>query len=176
MANNTVNFTVNGTMVTPRDEDMDLPLVDYLHEELQLTGTKFCCGIGVCRACTVLTKRAIEGDDGPSEVMLSCSTPLSQLNGLDITTVEGVASKESLHPLQQAMLEHFSFQCGYCTPGFLMASMKVWRQLEIKAETPEAIDIMVEQAIGPHICRCTGYIRYHQAIMKTLLDQKGFVL
>lgn len=168
-----ITFSLNGNSVTASEDLADLPLVDFLQQDMGLTGTKFCCGIGVCRACTVAVQK---GPDTPLDVALACSTPLSQVQGLAIYTIEAVAEGSDLHPIQTAMLTNFSFQCGYCTPGFVMAAMALWARLEW-APIPKAdLDLAIEQAIGAHICRCSGYVRYYAAIREAILNQGGLVI
>lgn len=166
-----VNLTVNGKTYVHK-VPASLPLVDFLHEEVGLTGTKFSCGIGVCRACTVAACRVPQAHPVPT---LACSTPVSELNGQSITTVEGLAGPTGPSPLQQAFLEEFAFQCGYCTPGFLMATHMLMERLR-KEPIPEArLDAAIQDACGSHICRCTGYARYYAAIRKVILGTPGLI-
>ncbi|MDX1577012.1 MAG: 2Fe-2S iron-sulfur cluster-binding protein, partial [Gemmatimonadota bacterium] len=149
-----------------------LSLVDFLHDELDLTGTKFCCGIGVCRACTV----AVRSRPGaPSRPVLGCSTPAAALDGAEITTVEGLGSAERLSDLQRAFLDHFAFQCGYCTPGFLTAATILLERLREAPVERGELDAAIEDAVGAHICRCTGYVRYHRAIRSVVESTPGLV-
>ncbi|KKJ76775.1 hypothetical protein WH95_11655 [Kiloniella litopenaei] len=167
-----ISFSVNGKAVHASQDEADLPLIDFLQEDLNLTGTKFCCGIGVCRACTVSVRRQ---PGAPSEPMIACSTPLSSLSGVEVYTVESVAENGKLHPLQQEFLDHFSFQCGYCTPGFLMAAMTLWDRLTDNPIPKDALDKVIDDALKDHICRCTGYIRYYEAVKAAILKQPGMV-
>lgn len=162
----TISFTVNGTPQTVSDDQADMKLLDYLHETMNQTGTKFCCGMGVCRACTVSMTKAPNRTAVP---IVSCSTALALVDGTDITTIEGVSDGTELHPIQTAFLENFSFQCGYCTPGFVMASKIFLDWLQTAPVTEDQLDAAIEDAIGDHICRCTGYVRYHEALKKTAL-------
>lgn len=164
--NTAVQFYVNGKVATAQADDADMALVDYLHERKNLTGTKFCCGIGVCRACTVGVRNQ---QDAPLEKTLSCSTPLSAINGMHVYTVESLADQHQLAPLQEAFLKHFSFQCGYCTSGFLMAATALLEHLAITQIEEAELDTLIEQWIGGNICRCTGYIRYIDAIREVAL-------
>lgn len=168
-----ISFSVNGKTVSVPAAEGELPLVEYLQEDLRLTGTKFCCGIGVCRACTVSVRRQ---PGAPPEPMIACSTPLSQLQGVDVSTVEGVARNGELHPLQKAFLEHFAFQCGYCTPGFLMAALILWERLRISPVPLNDLDGAIDDALGDHICRCSGYVRYYEAVRGAILSQPGLVV
>lgn len=153
-----IEFTVNGHLQqVPQARGADT-LLDYLHDDMNLTGTKLCCGIGVCRACTVSVTK------GPAtSAMISCSTPLSVLDGTEVETVEGV-SQDGITPIQQAFLENFSFQCGYCAPGFVMAATVFLEGLGDRPIPEHQLDAAITDALGEHICRCTGYVRYHQAV------------
>lgn len=164
--NTVVQFYVNGKVATAQADDADMALVDYLHERKNLTGTKFCCGIGVCRACTVGVRNQ---QYAPLEKTLSCSTPLSAINGMHVYTVESLADQHQLAPLQEAFLKHFSFQCGYCTSGFLMAATALLEHLAITRIQESELDAIIEQWVGGNICRCTGYIRYIDAIREVAL-------
>ena len=166
-----VQFHVNGKPVDAQ-VPTDLPLVDFLQEELRLSGTRLCCGIGVCKACTVAARRVPTSQAQP---MLACSTPVALLQGQSITTVEGTGSPEKPSAIQQAFLDHFAFQCGYCTPGFVMATEMLVERLRAQPIAREQIDAAIEDAVGQHICRCTGYARYHQAIHAVVLAEKGLV-
>ncbi|WP_420546819.1 (2Fe-2S)-binding protein [Curvivirga sp.] len=168
----TVSFYVNQQLVTVDEDLFEMPLMEYLQDEMGLTGTKFCCGIGVCRACTVSVQRQ---PNSPREVMLSCSTPLSQMQGVQVDTIESVGEPEKLHPLQQAFLDKFAFQCGYCTSGFLMAAYSLWDRLKRAPINKDDLDQVIENAVGEHICRCTGYIRYHEAIKSAIIEEGGMV-
>jgi aerobic-type carbon monoxide dehydrogenase small subunit (CoxS/CutS family) len=105
--------------------------------------------------------------------MLSCSIPLSSLNGTHIQTIEGVEQNGHLHPLQQAFLAHFSFQCGYCTSGFLMAAMTLWDKLVDNPIAKTSLDEVVHDTLKDHVCRCSGYIRYYDAVKTAILQQPG---
>lgn len=173
MSSNTVpvTITVNGK-VHRREVSDDLSLLDFLHEELSLTGTKLCCGIGVCRACTVAVHQLRDSRLNP---VLACSTPASLLNGQAITTVEGLGDPDRLSAVQKAFLDNFAFQCGYCAPGFLMAAHILLDELR-RAPIPRAhLDAAIAEACGEHICRCTGYRRYYEAIRRAALEEPGLV-
>ncbi|WP_415401508.1 (2Fe-2S)-binding protein [Tateyamaria sp. SN3-11] len=157
----TISFTVNGMrqeVDAARAEDR---LIDYLHDDLNLTGTKFCCGIGVCRACTVTVSKPPNPVATP---VISCSTVLATIDGSDISTIESVAQDGVLDPVQEAFLDNFSFQCGYCTPGFVMAARLLLDQLATAPVPDDQLDTAIHDAIGSHICRCTGYVRYYEAL------------
>jgi aerobic-type carbon monoxide dehydrogenase small subunit (CoxS/CutS family) len=138
-------------------------LIDFLHEDLNLTGTKFCCGIGVCRACTVSMTRPPSGAATP---IISCSTPLSMVDGARIVTIEGASALGALSPIQNEFLSEFAFQCGYCTPGFVIAATIFLDGLRVAGIPRDRLDQAIETAIGSHICRCSGYVRYYQAVRK----------
>ena len=117
-------------------------LADLLREDFLLTGTHLGCEHGVCGACTVLLD---------SEPARSCITLAVQASGSEVTTVEGLGAPNDLHPLQQAFSDAYSFQCGYCTPGFVMESLALLRDI------PKPTEREVREALGGNICRCTGY-------------------
>jgi aerobic-type carbon monoxide dehydrogenase small subunit (CoxS/CutS family) len=168
-----ISIRINGQMVQRTVSD-DLALVDFLQEELGLTGTKLCCGIGVCKACTVAAKLTPQSLSQP---LLACSTPAVLLDGQSITTIEGVGKPDQLSAVQQSFLDHFAFQCGYCTPGFVMATNMLIERLRISpVPLPiSQLDAAINNAVGQHICRCTGYERYHRAIRAVILAETGLV-
>jgi aerobic-type carbon monoxide dehydrogenase small subunit (CoxS/CutS family) len=167
----TVNFTLNNRAVTATVTD-DLALVDYLQEEQGLSGTRLCCGIGVCKVCTVKAQRVSTSQGQP---MLACSTPVALLQGQTITTVEGVGTPQAPSKVQQAFLDHFAFQCGYCTPGFVMATTMLLERLRVSPVAKDGLDKAIEEAVGQHICRCTGYAKYYAAIKSVILAEGGLV-
>ncbi|MEZ4502323.1 MAG: (2Fe-2S)-binding protein [Dehalococcoidia bacterium] len=125
-------------------------LVDLLRDDLGLTGTKEACSVGVCGACTVLL------DGAP---VASCLMLAAQVEGREVTTIEGLASTERLHPLQEAFIEHGGFQCGICTPGQVVAA----KALLDSNPAPTAED--VREWMTGNLCRCTGYYQIIEAIM-----------
>ncbi len=125
------------------DVESRLLLADALRHELGLTGTHIGCEHGVCGACTVLI------DDEP---VRSCLMFAVQADGADIRTVEGLADSDELHPLQEAFRRHHGLQCGFCTPGFLMAATTIYRDAD------DMSDDELRESIGGQICRCTGYV------------------
>ncbi len=140
---------VNGIHRT-LDIDPSTPLLWALREQLELTGTKFGCGMAQCGACTV----HING-----VAMRSCITPLSAVEGQEITTIEGLASgKDELHPLQQAWIDHQVPQCGYCQSGQLMSAAA------LLASNSSPSDSDIEAAMAGNICRCGTYGRIKKAI------------
>jgi isoquinoline 1-oxidoreductase subunit alpha len=138
---------VNGTRHAV-DVEPQMPLLWVLRDELRLPGTKFGCGAGLCGACTV----HVEG-----RAMRSCSVPVSAVAGKPITTIEGLASRAALHPVQQAWLDLQVPQCGYCQPGMIMAVAS------LLAEKPHPTDDEIDAAIT-NICRCSTYARVRPAI------------
>jgi carbon-monoxide dehydrogenase small subunit len=126
-------------------------LADFLRNELELTGTHLGCEHGVCGACTVL----FNGD-----AVRSCLLLAVQANGAYISTVEGLAAGEELHPLQKAFQDQHALQCGFCTPGFLMTAVAFLKS------TPKPTDAEAREAISGNICRCTGYQPIVQAILQ----------
>jgi aerobic-type carbon monoxide dehydrogenase small subunit (CoxS/CutS family) len=144
----TVRMKVNG-VTHESDVEPRTTLVDFLRGPLALTGTHVGCEHGVCGACTIL----VDGLSARSCLMLAV-----QADGTEITTVEGLATPEGLHPIQQAFIEEHGLQCGFCTPGFLMSLV------ELLGENPEPSDEEIKDVLGGQICRCTGY----QSIMKAV--------
>ncbi|HJU47502.1 MAG TPA: (2Fe-2S)-binding protein [Gaiellaceae bacterium] len=141
MSDHTIELVVNGT---PRRVTLDArrTLADLLRDDLGLTGTHLGCEHGVCGACTVLL-------DGATA--RSCITLAVQADGAEVTTVEGVADRGGLHPLQEAFSDAHSFQCGFCTPGFVLEALAFLR------ETPSPSEQEVREALAGNVCRCTGY-------------------
>ncbi len=137
----TIRFEVNGQQCQAESET-DRPLLDVLREDLGLTGTKYGCGEGQCRACTVL----VEGQSRPS-----CVTPVIAVEGKRITTIEGLAPTGGLSRVQRAFVDADAAQCGYCTPGMILeATALLARNLEPSRE-------QIIEAMNPHLCRCCGY-------------------
>ena len=137
----TVTPTVNGAPRAGRCAPRKL-LVDFIREDLGLTGTHVGCEHGICGACTIL----VDGEAARSCLMLAV-----QADGAELTTVEGLAKDGKLHPLQQAFHEHHGLQCGFCTPGFLMLVTAFLR------ETPSPSDDEIREVVASNLCRCTGY-------------------
>jgi len=144
-----VNVTVNGTPHTDEVEPR-LLLVHYLRESLGLTGTNVGCDTSSCGACTVLL-------DGES--VKSCTVLAAQADATSITTIEGLADGDTMHPMQQAFQENHGLQCGYCTPGMVMAAVSL---LE---ENPAPTEREVREGIEGNLCRCTGYHNIVKAIL-----------
>ena len=145
----TVEFTVNGDGYR-LDVEANRRIIDVLREDLGLTGTKEGCSIGVCGACTI----QVNGDMISSCLMLAVNA-----NGAEITTIEGLAISEQLHPLQRAFIEFGGFQCGICTPGQIMAA----KALLDHNPSPSREEV-VEWMTG-NLCRCTGYYKIIESVM-----------
>jgi carbon-monoxide dehydrogenase small subunit len=143
-----IRVTVNGVR-HQRDVEPRILLVDFIRDDLQLTGTHIGCEDGKCGACTVLV-------DGAA--VKSCMNFAVQADGSQVTTVEGLADGGQLHPLQAAFQEHHALQCGFCTPGFLMAAVAL---LDRNPDTSE--DGLRHELVG-NLCRCTGYDNIVKAI------------
>jgi carbon-monoxide dehydrogenase small subunit len=141
MKERTIRVTVNGHPYE-RTVEARRTLADFLREDCELTGTHLGCEHGVCGACTVVL-------DG--EAVRSCLMFAVQAHGARITTVEGLADGERLHPLQEAFWEHHGLQCGFCTPGILMSLSCFLR------DTPSPTEAEVREALSGNLCRCTGY-------------------
>ena len=139
---------------------------DVLHNKLGLTGTKICCGMGICKACTFIFTSSKENDTQKAQ---ACITPMLQMNGCKLTTIEGLAKNGILSPLQKSFLTNFSFQCGYSTSGFLMAATHLLQQIQKYPIKIEEIDREIQKAVGEHFCRCTGYKKYYTAIREVIL-------
>jgi len=148
-----VAVTVNG-VVREADVEPRTLLVYFLRETLGLTGTNVGCDTSSCGACTVLL-------DGES--VLSCTLLAAQADGREVTTIEGMASDGQMHPLQEAFHRNHGLQCGYCTPGMIMAATS------FLAENPNPTEGEVREALEGNLCRCTGY----QNIVRSILDAAG---
>ena len=144
----TISFTVNGKSRTVTT-DPQRPLLDVLREDLQLTGTKYGCGEGQCRACTVL----INGKSTPA-----CITPVGDADQSDVLTIEGLADGEKLHPVQESFLAEGAFQCGYCTSGMILETVALLKDI------PKPTDAEILARMQKHLCRCCTYPRILKAI------------
>ncbi len=158
-------ITINGRDHPRTEVRDDLTLNDFLREHLGMTGTKFGCGAAQCLSCAVI----VDNPDGTSHTTPTCIVSAASFDGKSIRTIEGHAKNGVLTPLQKAFIERFAFQCGYCTPGFLNEGQVL---LERLARTPIArseLETTIADALDGHICRCTGYIKYHQAVRDVIL-------
>ena len=160
-----LTITINGRVYGPREVRDDLTMNDFLREYLGLTGTKFGCGAGQCLSCAII----VDSPNGASYTSPTCIIPAAGFNGKSIRTVEGHAKDGELTALQKAFITHFAFQCGYCTAGFLNEGQVL---LERLAKTPIArsdLEKTIAEALDGHLCRCTGYIKYNEAVRDVIL-------
>ncbi|MEC9489372.1 MAG: (2Fe-2S)-binding protein [Halanaerobiales bacterium] len=144
-----ITFTVNGDKreleVTPYTR-----LLDLLREDLGLTGVKEGCGKGECGACTVIMN---------GELTASCLVPAPQADQAEILTVEGLGTRDNLHPIQESFVEAGAVQCGYCIPGMILAGKR------LLDENPQPTEKEVRYGLSGNICRCTGYAKIIDAVM-----------
>jgi len=143
------DFTVNGKQYELIIEPQ-MTLLDVLRNPLGLMGTKYACGTGDCGACTVL----VEG-----KPVLSCLTLAATVKGKEILTIEGLAEGNNLHPIQQAFVETGAVQCGFCTPGMVLATKA------LLDENPDPTPEDVQAGLGGNLCRCTGYVKIVDAVL-----------
>ncbi|MDB5914209.1 MAG: (2Fe-2S)-binding protein [Ramlibacter sp.] len=157
MSQHRIQLVVNG-----EPQDTELParrmLSDFLRDDLHLTGTKRGCETGTCGACSVLV-------DG--EVVKSCLSLAVQADGRSITTVEGLCKDGQLHPLQESFMQCGGLQCGYCTPGFLMASCA------LLAQNPNPSAQEVREGLNGNLCRCTGYTQIVESVLDAAEKMRG---
>jgi len=132
-------------------------VIDILREDLNLTGTKEGCGAGECGGCTILV-------DGESR--LSCLMLAAQLEGRSVTTIEGIASEDRLHPLQEAFVEHGAVQCGFCIPGMVLSAV------DLLQRNPNPTRMEIRQGLSGNLCRCTGYQKIVDAVKAGALKIK----
>ncbi len=164
-------MTINGRRRGPLDVPEGMMMIDVLHEMLDLAARPGPRCRPSAMACVVICDR----DDRTSEEVQTCITGADFFDGKSIRTIEGIAQTNdkgeivALSPLQQAFLDKFSFQCGYCTPGFVNAATVLLERLK-RAPVPRAeVEATVAAALDSHICRCTGYVRYYQAVRDVIL-------
>jgi len=153
----TIRFTVNGRPVE-LDTDASRTLLWVLRTDLALTGTKYGCGVSQCGSCTVV----VEG-----HVVRSCQMTLADVQGKDVTTIEGLVRGGTLHPLQQAFLEHGGFQCGYCTPGMIMNAYALLLQ------HPRPTRQQIVEGMEGNLCRCGAHQRIVEAIAAASVQMGG---
>ena len=144
------SLTVNGRAHTV-DVDPATPLLYVLSDDLELRGPKFGCGLGQCGACTVIVK---------GEAIRSCSVPVQSVAGAEITTLEGLGSPESPHPIQQAFIDEQAMQCGFCLSGVVMTAKALLDR------TPNATDAQIRQGLSNVLCRCGAHVRMLAAIKR----------
>jgi carbon-monoxide dehydrogenase small subunit len=144
-----VSFTLNGRLQEIEVEPHDL-LLDVVREQFGLTGAKRSCDVQVCGACTLLV------DGHP---VSACTTLAFEVRGRSVLTIEGLAENGNLHPLQQAFIDHGGFQCGFCTPGMILAAKA------LLDENPSPTEAELKHFMHGNICRCTGYKKIVESIM-----------
>ena len=152
-----LSFTLNGDPVS-RHVDGGEALVDFLREDLSMVGTKWGCLTGDCGACTVLL------DGRP---VVSCLQVVAQLEGREVTTIEGVTPPVGLSPTQRAFVDHGATQCGFCTPGMIMAAEALVRS------GTEPDEGAIREGLAGNLCRCTGYNKIIDAVLAVLAGQAG---
>jgi aerobic carbon-monoxide dehydrogenase small subunit len=145
-----IQLTINGQTKTIETPPMKR-LLDVLREDLHLTGTKEGCGEGECGACAII----LNGD-----LVNSCLVPALQAEDANITTIEGVAIDERLHPIQQCFLENGGAQCGICTPGMILATHHLLKN------NPQPTLLQIQEGLNGNLCRCTGYTRIFNAVQQ----------
>jgi aerobic-type carbon monoxide dehydrogenase small subunit (CoxS/CutS family) len=152
-----VSFTLNGKP-TRLTVDEDRMLLWVLRDDLGLAGTKFGCGQALCGACTVLVD---------NEAVRSCSTPMRDVQGKQVLTIEGLAKGDRLHPIQEAFVAHLGFQCGYCTPGMILGAYALLHK------NPKPTRAQIVAHMDDHLCRCGAHVRILQAIESVAGTAKG---
>jgi isoquinoline 1-oxidoreductase alpha subunit len=145
-----VTLNLNGEAVTI-DADDDAALLWILRDRLGVTGPKYGCGVGVCGACT----SHLDG-----QAFRPCITPMAEVAGREVTTIEGLADGEDLHPVQEAWIEEDVSQCGYCQAGQIMAAVDLLRRI------PDPTDLDIDEAMKDNVCRCGTYTRIRTAIKR----------
>ncbi len=152
-----VRFTLNGKPTT-LTVDSDRALLWVLRTDLGLTGAKYGCGEGHCGACTVLV------DD---EAVRACAVPVQQIQGKEVTTIEGLARNDGLHPLQKAFAEHDALQCGFCTPGMILTAYSLLR------DNPRPSYSEILEGMEHNLCRCGAHKRIVEAIQAAAKQMTG---
>ena len=154
--NANVQFTLNGK---PQKVSTDSrrTLLEVLREDLNLTGTKYGCGEGQCRACTVLL-------DGTP--VRSCLTEITEVEGRKVETIEGLARDGDLHPVQQAFIKEGAMQCGYCVPGMILATVGLLQR------NPNPTQAQIIDALNGNLCRCCGYVNIVKAVERAAQSSK----
>ena len=150
-----IKCTVNDKPKTLQAFPMER-LLDVLRQKLQLTGTKEGCGEGECGACSVF----ING-----EIVNSCLVPMAQVEGASIKTIEGIASADQLHAVQEAFIEYGGAQCGICTPGMVMAAV------DLLERNPNPSETDIRTGLAGNLCRCTGYMKIFESVVRACRKQ-----
>ncbi|MGD9136690.1 MAG: (2Fe-2S)-binding protein [Desulfobacterales bacterium] len=144
----TIPFKLNGKIVSLKSDAARM-LLWVLRTDLGLTGAKYGCGEGLCGACTVLVN---------GEALLACQTPIGDVRGAEIVTIEGLAQNGHLHPIQQAFMEHDALQCGFCTPGMIL------KAYHFLAQNPRPTQDEIIAAMDDNLCRCGSHVRIVAAV------------
>jgi carbon-monoxide dehydrogenase small subunit len=152
-----IGFSVNGDTRSIEAHPM-ARLLDVLREQLQLTGTKEGCGEGECGACSVF----ING-----KIVNSCLVPVAQVEGAEIKTIEGIATENQLHAVQQAFIDCGGAQCGICTPGMVLAAV------DLLARNPNPSDAEIRTGLAGNLCRCTGYMKIFESVVRAAVGSAG---
>lgn len=152
-----VSLTVNGTLHELRVQPWET-LLEVIRDRLGLTGTKEGCGLGECGACTVIM-------DG--KTVNSCLVLAVEADGKQVTTVEGLADGDQLHPLQEAFIEQGGLQCGFCTPGMIMSAKA------LLDENPDPSEAEIRRGISGNLCRCTGYTKIVESVASAAKSMRG---
>ena len=153
----TVSFTLNGKPTTVTVDETRM-LLWVLRDDLGLTGTKFGCGASLCGACTVLVN---------NEAVRSCATPMKDVQGKKVVTIEGLASGSALHAVQEAFVKHVAYQCGFCTPGMILEAYA------FLLKNPKPTRAQIVQHMDDHLCRCGTHLRIVQAVETAAAAMKG---
>jgi aerobic-type carbon monoxide dehydrogenase small subunit (CoxS/CutS family) len=153
----TIKFRLNRKAVR-LTVDGERMLLWVLRSDLGLTGTKYGCGEGLCGACTVLVN---------GKAVRSCQTPVREVTGKEVLTIEGLARNEKLHPLQKAFAEHHAFQCGFCTSGMILNAYALLNDLRAPSETE------IVRGMNDNLCRCGSHVRIVKAILTASKEMKG---
>jgi nicotinate dehydrogenase subunit A len=146
-----IEVTINRQLVHLTVDDLNMPVLYALRDELGLRGPRFGCGLGQCGACTV----HIDG-----EAARSCIVPVSSVEGREILTLEGLGTPENLHPLQRAFIEEQAVQCGYCINGMIMQSAA------LLTKNPRPTDVQIREALAENLCRCGTHARILRAVKR----------
>jgi carbon-monoxide dehydrogenase small subunit len=147
-----ISFTINGEAVSVDVHPM-ARLLDVVRQQLNLTGTKEGCGEGECGACSVM----IDG-----QIVNSCLVPVAQVSGATIKTIEGIASEDQLHAVQQAFIECGGAQCGICTPGMVLAAVNLLER------NPTPNEVEIRTGLAGNLCRCTGYMKIFESVVRAV--------
>jgi xanthine dehydrogenase YagT iron-sulfur-binding subunit len=168
---------INRQQVKVDNVPEDVCMADFLHEYLNMTGTRVTCGQGICHACVVI----LDHPDGKSETMRTCITGAHLFAGKRIRTIEGHAVGDpnsvemKLTQVQDAFLKNFAFQCSYCTPGFVNESIVLLERLKRQPIARKDVEQVITDALDSHLCRCTGYVRYYEALRQLIVSTPSLI-